>query len=58
MFLDQFLAVKNMPRISPHATTHVHVPCDSCAHGFCTLCVILIHVTCMHPVLFLCVLLV
>ena len=39
-------------RISPHATTHVHVPCDSCARGLCTSCVVFIHVAYVIPVRF------
>ena len=49
-------------RISPHATTHVHVPCDSrarglctsyvIARGLCTSCVVFIHVAYVIPVRF------
>ena len=68
MFPDQFLAMKNMPRKIRESLlmllpTYVCVPCDSHAHGLCTLrtllmhvaCALLVHAACAHPVRFSCV---
>ena len=65
MFPNQFLAVKNMLRKTeeyllmklPTCTSRaipLHVPCNSVAHGMCTVRVIPVHATYAHPMRFPC----
>ena len=59
MFLDrnpfvEGYAWKNWS-ISSYATTHVSIPCNSCARNLCVSHAILVHSTYVRPMQFLCI---